>query len=87
MSRVVRLTIAGAVTSALAAVLVAFVVLAISTLGVAHGVLVVLVVVALVALLAWLTPLWALVVTTDDISSWLALLPALWRWALHDRRP
>jgi hypothetical protein len=84
MSRAVRLTIAAAVTAAVVAVVVAFVVAAVSTLGLADGLLVVAGVGAVVALLAWLTPLWAVAVMPDDVSSWLALLPALWRWALRD---
>lgn len=86
MTRTIRVTLVSVVTVVVLAVIVGFVVAALSVLGVAHGLLLVAGVSVVLALLAWLTPLWSFAITPDSPSSWLRVLPAMWRWALRGPR-
>lgn len=81
MTRSTRRLVAAAATGLVVAVALVVAWGVISFLGLGWGVLVL----VLAAVAVRFTPPWWVVLAPDDVTSWAALLPALWRWA--DRGP
>lgn len=77
VTRSTRRLVAAGVTGVVAAAALAAAWTVINLLGVSWGVLVIVLGVVLVRF----TPSWWVVWAPDDVTSWAALLPALWRWA------
>lgn len=77
MSRTTRRLVAAAVTGAFAAAALAMAWAVIDFVGVGWGVLLI----VLAVLLVRFTPPWWFFLAPDDLTTWAALLPAMWRWA------